>query len=125
MYKHNESLITMFGCGGKSSPISESVVEIRLNIHLTKKKPDNITCYELHFTTKPKASSLFSVGVWAAIQEDNFTLGSALALQMFDALNGGQHAMNCTLYAKLVLLLYPPLLCTSRLLCLLSFSLSP
>jgi hypothetical protein len=33
----------MFGCGDKSSLISESVTEIRINIHLAREKPDNMT----------------------------------------------------------------------------------
>jgi hypothetical protein len=33
----------MFGCGGKSSLISESVVEIQINIHHVKEKLDNMT----------------------------------------------------------------------------------
>jgi hypothetical protein len=43
MYKHNESLITTFGCGGKSSLISESLIEIQINIHLVRVKPNNMT----------------------------------------------------------------------------------
>jgi hypothetical protein len=33
----------MFGCGGKSSLIYESVMEIQINIHLTREQPDNMT----------------------------------------------------------------------------------
>jgi hypothetical protein len=33
----------MFGCGDKSSIISESVEEIRININLARAKPDNTT----------------------------------------------------------------------------------
>jgi hypothetical protein len=33
----------MFRCGGKSSLITESVTDIRINIHLVKENPDNTT----------------------------------------------------------------------------------
>jgi hypothetical protein len=33
----------MFGHSDQASPISEGVVEIRINIHLAKDKPDNMT----------------------------------------------------------------------------------
>jgi hypothetical protein len=41
--KHKSSSITMFGCGSKSLLISESVTEIRINIHLAREQPDNTT----------------------------------------------------------------------------------
>jgi hypothetical protein len=43
MSNHYESFITTFGCGGKSSLISESVTEIQINKHLAREKPDNTT----------------------------------------------------------------------------------
>jgi hypothetical protein len=46
MCKHNESLITMFGRGGKSSLMSESETDIQINIHLANKGKPNNTTYE-------------------------------------------------------------------------------
>jgi hypothetical protein len=45
MYKHYESSITTFGRGGKSSLMSESAVEIQINIHLAR---ENLTTRRMH-----------------------------------------------------------------------------
>jgi hypothetical protein len=40
---HKWSLITTFVHGDQASPISMSVTDIRINIHLARDKPDNMT----------------------------------------------------------------------------------